>query len=266
MTTTTEPQTYFPNKAGDHADTDEILRDELRFAGIQTLQEAEGKGPEFMQDILRRSSGEVKTSVIGCLHGWEFKRSWYYWRATGPGIEVDAAEALHATHGKDVRVAGHAGCPSPKEWYKGLACGDYHIDTREGLLALADTIKGLVQRKLSVSSKKVTLEKKTGYFVTGCTGCSCCESDNFASGPFETLNDAWVMVDYYTTNRTVRSQYSHTGIYEVSSLEYEILDGQRMLIEGEVLINEPFYQEESMYKALCWSSKKTVFERGVKNV
>ena len=29
----------FPNKAGDHADTDDVLRAELRAAGIQTLQE-----------------------------------------------------------------------------------------------------------------------------------------------------------------------------------------------------------------------------------
>lgn len=137
---------HFPNKAGDHADTDEILRAELAAAGIPTLQEAEGKPPEFLADMLRRGSGEVKTSVIGVLHGWEFKRAWYYWTANGPGIEVAAAEALQATHGKVCRVAGHAGCPSPTEWYKGLAVGDYHVDTPEGLKALADTIKSLVER------------------------------------------------------------------------------------------------------------------------
>ena len=59
----------FPNKAGDHADTDDILRAELKAAGIPTLQEAEGKPPEYLADMLRRNSGEVKTSVIGCLHG-----------------------------------------------------------------------------------------------------------------------------------------------------------------------------------------------------
>ena len=81
----------FPNKAGDHADTDEILRAELRSAGIPTLQEAEGQPPGYLDDLLRRGSGEVKTSVVGVLHGWEFKRAWYYWMASGPGIEVEVA-------------------------------------------------------------------------------------------------------------------------------------------------------------------------------
>ena len=136
----------FPNKAGDHADTDDVLRAELRAAGIQTLQEAEGKPPEYMADMLRRNSGEVKTSVIGVLHGWEFKRAWYYWMASGPGIEVEAAERLHAAHGQTVRVTGHCGCPSPREWFKGLACGGYHVDDSEGLRALVDCIRALVAR------------------------------------------------------------------------------------------------------------------------
>ena len=136
----------FPNKAGDHADTDEILRAELKAAGIPTLQEDADKPPEFFAELLREQSGEVKTSVMGVLHGWTFKRAWYYWTAEGPGIEVTAAEALHATHGQQVRVAGHCGCPSPTEWFKGLAVGDYHVDTPDGLKALADTIKALVSR------------------------------------------------------------------------------------------------------------------------
>lgn len=134
----------FPNTAGDHADTDDILRAELRAAGIPTLQEDAGKGPDFMADLLRRASGEVKTSVIGVLHGWEFRRAWYYWMCSGPGIEVAAAERLHAAHGMTVRVAGHRGCPSPREWFKGLACGSYHVDDSEGLRALADTLNELV--------------------------------------------------------------------------------------------------------------------------
>lgn len=136
----------FPNKAGDHADTDDILRAELKAAGIPTVQEAEGQPPEYLADFFRRTSGEVKTSVMGNLHGWSFKRAWYYWMAEGPGIDVDTAEALHATHGRSVRVAGHCGCPSPSEWFKGLGCGNYHVDSPEGLKALADAIKSLVKR------------------------------------------------------------------------------------------------------------------------
>lgn len=145
----------FPNKAGDHADTDAILRAELRAAGIPTLQEAEGKPEDYLADLLRRNAGEVKTSVVGTLHGWTFKRAWYYWTAEGPGIEVEAAEALHAAHGQDVRVAGHAGCPSPREWFHGLACGHYHVDSPEGLRALADTLKRLVERSVRHQAQAV---------------------------------------------------------------------------------------------------------------
>lgn len=135
----------FPNKAGDHADTDDILRAELKAAGIPTLQEAEGKGPEFLAELLRSTSGEVKTSVVGSLHGWEFKRAWYYWMCKGPGIELAAADRLQASHGKTVRASGDCACRGPRFWFNGMACGSYHVDDAEGLKALADTIKGIVK-------------------------------------------------------------------------------------------------------------------------
>lgn len=138
--------TAFPNKAGDHLDTDDILRAELKAAGIQTLQEADGQPPEYLADFIREGSGEVKTSVIGCLYGWTFKRAWYYWMCSGPGIDVESAEALHAAYGQDVRVEGHCGCPSPRKRFKGLGCGSYHVDTQEGLKALADTIKFIIEK------------------------------------------------------------------------------------------------------------------------
>jgi hypothetical protein len=120
--------------AGQKGRDDEIAA-ELEASGIEVH-----RIPDFMR------KGEVKTNVLGSLHGWKFERAWYYWRAEGPGIEVAAAEALHATHGREVRVAGHCGCPSPTEWYRGLAVGDYHVDTPAGLKALADTLNALVAR------------------------------------------------------------------------------------------------------------------------
>lgn len=144
----------FPNKAGDYADTDDILRAELKAAGITTMQEQAGEPPEYLADIMREESGEVKTSVKGYMHGWKFERNWTYWVASGPGIDVDTAEALHAIHGREVRVAGHCGCPSPREWYKGLGCGLYHVDTPEGLKALADAIKGLVAKSEEILPTK----------------------------------------------------------------------------------------------------------------
>jgi hypothetical protein len=126
------------NRAGkDATENDVALSAELAMAGI----------PFVIHDFLREMSGEVKSGVIGTLHGWTFTRAWTYWVCSGPGIEVEAAERLHSKHGKTVRVDGHCGCPSPRERFKGLACGSYHVDDAEGLKALADTIKELVEKK-----------------------------------------------------------------------------------------------------------------------
>lgn len=135
----------FPNLAGKSFGVDEILLAELKDAGILSLEEACSLS-DYLKDTLRRNSGEVKTWVQGVLHGWSFTRAWYYWVAKGPGIEIAVAEKLHEQWGKQVRVDGHCGCPHPREWYKGLAVGYYHVDTPEGLRALADTIKELVEK------------------------------------------------------------------------------------------------------------------------
>ena len=55
--------------------------------------------------------------------------------------------------GRDVRVDGHCLAPSPLEWCKGFAVGMYHVDTPEGLKALADTIK-LVYAETRVTSEE----------------------------------------------------------------------------------------------------------------
>ena len=130
----------FPNLAGPQ-DSDAVVRSELEQAGI----------PVDGLEILRESSGEVSTSLRGVLHGWIFRRGWRYWVCKGPGIEVEAAEKLHATHGTVVRVDGNCTSPSPRDWFKGLACGNYHVDSQEGLKALADTIQEIVKEKGNVS-------------------------------------------------------------------------------------------------------------------
>ncbi len=125
-------KTYFPNYAGPE-NNDAILTSELEDAGIKS-----GNMPEFT-----RKDTEVKTVVYGELHQWGFKRNWTYWVADGPGIPCDVATKLHEEFGQEVRVDGHCGCPSPLEWFKGFGVGRYHIDTVEGLKALADVIKGI---------------------------------------------------------------------------------------------------------------------------
>lgn len=119
----------FPNYAG-HDNVDDALEAELEAAGIPVQR---------MPEILRKR-GEVQTIIVGWLHTWAFERAWYYWRAKGPGLPPQYADALHVLFGKEVRVAGHCACPSPLEWYKGFAVGDYHIDSPRGLRALADAL------------------------------------------------------------------------------------------------------------------------------
>lgn len=141
----------FPNKAGDHADTDDILREELHAAGILTWQEHDySDKPQdhfsHLKEMMRKQSGEVKTSTWGILHGWTFKRNWYYWVAEGPGLEITVAKALNDQFGNVVRVDGYAGGQCPIQRFKGLSCGLYHVDTPEGLKALADTIKAQIAK------------------------------------------------------------------------------------------------------------------------
>lgn len=138
-------KTYFPNRAGNHNDTDDILRQELKEAGILTWKEHDGITDNNLNELFRNSSGEVKTSVWGILHGWIFKRCWKYWTASGPGIDVNNAEKLNDKFGDVVRVDGRSGL-SPRKLYKGLGSGYYHVDTAEGLKALADTIKDIVSK------------------------------------------------------------------------------------------------------------------------
>ena len=116
------------------SDKDDEIQAELQQAGIEVHRE----------DWIKRREREVQTAVLGTLHGWIFERAWYYWAAKGPGIPPSYANELHEKHGKEVRVAGHCECPSPLEWYKGFAVGDYHVDSQDGLNALAETIRRVV--------------------------------------------------------------------------------------------------------------------------
>ena len=122
------------NYAG-RSDVDEQIADELRLAGIEVQR---------LPEVCRENHPEMRTIVLGALGPWHFERAWYYWVARGPGIPPAEAEALHAAHGKVVRVDGHCGAPSPREWFKGFAVGHYHVDTQEGLGALADTIRAIL--------------------------------------------------------------------------------------------------------------------------
>ena len=122
----------FVNLAGvEQERANEVIKEELSAAGI-TIH----PGPIF------QSKGEVKTNVIGVTNSWGFKRAWRYWVADGEGLPLEVSEKLHASHGKEVRVDGHCKCPPPG-YKNGFAVSMYHVDSAEGLKALADVIKSV---------------------------------------------------------------------------------------------------------------------------
>lgn len=127
---------YFSNVAG-IPDIDACMRAELGAAGIESVTL-----PLCMRDDTR----EVKANVVGQIGPWGFDRAWRYWVAKGPGLPLLYADPLHQAFGSEVRVDGHCGCPSPREWHKGFAVGLYHVDTARGLLALAETLKLVIRQ------------------------------------------------------------------------------------------------------------------------
>ena len=134
----------FPNLAYQE-DVDEQLSAELAAAGIETLR------------LRYKSSGEARTSVMGVIEPWDFRRAWRYWIAEGPGIPVDLAERLHAEYGTEVRVGGSCVCPSPREHYHGFGVDLYHVDVTalgRGLAALAKMVREVLSK--GDEEKKVT--------------------------------------------------------------------------------------------------------------
>ena len=125
----------FPNLAcrsnpddGTVAEVNRQVEQELREAGIRPF------------DVEITSKGEVPTRFIGLAHRWSFERAWYYYRPKGPGIPPLEAEEFHKQWGKQVRVEGNCGCPSPLEYCQGFAVGSYHIDTPEGLKGFVELL------------------------------------------------------------------------------------------------------------------------------
>jgi hypothetical protein len=81
----------------------------------------------------RRS--DVPCTIAGCIGTFEFSRFWYYWVAEGR-VPLALAEQLYAdpVGRTDVRVAGHCGCPPPREWVKWYdAEGFQVVDTGQRL-------------------------------------------------------------------------------------------------------------------------------------
>ena len=84
---------------------DQIIRKELLKAGVDIVQ------------LPNSLVSEVPASIVGKLGGFEFHRAWYYWVVKGQ-VPLNVARELYENPNgrEDIRVVGHAGCPSPEEW------------------------------------------------------------------------------------------------------------------------------------------------------
>ncbi len=120
------------NLAGCELDSGtKLAREELEFAGVDVLEL-----PESMT-----TRGEVKIRVAGHIDRWDFHRAWYYWVVKGPGLPLEYAVPLDEKWGKEARVGGDCACRGAAFWGKGHSIDLYHVDTKEGLKALADAIR-----------------------------------------------------------------------------------------------------------------------------
>ena len=111
---------------------------------------------------------EIKTRYTGKLHGWTFRRAWYYWIAHcendfDDGLEIRYATPMHDLIGQEVRLAGHCGCPSPAS-NNFLWCKIYS-DTKIKYLPQDIWDKNIIDYGQICSSKQETLkaEAKEGY-------------------------------------------------------------------------------------------------------
>lgn len=92
--------------------------------------------------------------VEAALHGWKFRRAWYYWVAytedSSHAIPEEVAEELNKTFRKEVRVEGFAGGQN----VRGNVAA-YHIDTPRGF---AELIR-LLEKRRSERRKALGLEE-----------------------------------------------------------------------------------------------------------
>lgn len=90
------------NLAGSNKASKEVAS-ELELAGIPAITNNDGW------------RNEVSTNVQGLLGGFHFSRAWKYWVVSG-NVPLVVAQKLYENDlgKKDIRVAGHCGCPPPE--------------------------------------------------------------------------------------------------------------------------------------------------------
>ena len=130
----------FPKIDNSTSDLGKVLTAELQAAGINVMTE------HGLNGLFDNGVGELKTEVLGELHGWVFRRNQIRWIGEGPGINADSASDLYTKYGKSLHAYGDPSPRNPAEVAEGLACGQYHINSPDALNALAGAIRGIVAR------------------------------------------------------------------------------------------------------------------------
>lgn len=91
------------------------------------------------------------------------------------------------------------------------------------------------------------MEKVKIILVFGSTGCSCCRYDNFVEGVYLDPQAAQSSIDSHRQRRTVSSQYSSTGEYEMREVEAESLPDGRFIVGNRVIDESCHETGESIY-------------------
>lgn len=98
-----------------------------------------------------------------------------------------------------------------------------------------------------MTTKTITIEKKTGIIIKASTGCSCCRDENFISGFYNDLEEAREAALRKYERKSVASQYASNGVYTIMEVEYELLhdandpDNDRIILQGRVFDGECLY-------------------------
>lgn len=79
-------------------------------------------------------------------------------------------------------------------------------------------------------------EKKTVWWISCSTGCSCCASENFDLGFWDDPSEPQAMIDQWRKGfgNPLASQYAKYGRYSLHQETAEILPDGRMIIDSTV--------------------------------
>lgn len=99
------------------------------------------------------------------------------------------------------------------------------------------------------------MEKVKIILVFGSTGCSCCRCENFVEGVYMDPQAAQSSIDSHRQRRTVASQYSATGIYEMREVEAEALPNGRFIVGNRVIDESCYETGEGIYDDLRWATQ-----------